>query len=120
MLVLGFAFKGRPETSDMRDSPTIDLVNALKAKGAIVLGHDPLVQHKEISALGVEVTSIEDGAAEADAIVIMINHPDYEELDIGSIARDRRDPIILYDGWHLFSVENFADDMNVVYRCVGL
>ena len=42
VLVLGFAFKGRPETSDMRDSPTVDLVNALKAKGAIVLGHDPL------------------------------------------------------------------------------
>ena len=120
VLVLGFAFKGRPETSDMRDSPTVDLVNALKAKGAIVLGHDPLVPQNEISALGVEVTSIEDGASKADAIVIMINHPDYEELDIGSITRDRRDPIIIYDGWHLFSVEDFADDMNVIYRCVGL
>jgi UDP-N-acetyl-D-mannosaminuronic acid dehydrogenase len=120
VLVLGFAFKGRPETSDMRGSPTIDLVNALKAKGAHVLGHDPLVQHKDISALGVEVTSIEDGASNADAIVIMTNHPDYEELDVSKIARDRCEPIIVYDGWHLFSVENFAGDMNVIYRCVGL
>ena len=31
--ILGFAFKGKPETSDMRDSPSIDMVKELKKLG---------------------------------------------------------------------------------------
>jgi UDP-N-acetyl-D-mannosaminuronic acid dehydrogenase len=54
VLVLGFSFKGKPETSDIRDSPTLDLIARLKEMGAVLRGHDPLVPKEEIEALGVK------------------------------------------------------------------
>ena len=37
--VLGLAFK--PETDDMRDSPSLDIVTALAEKGAVIRAYDP-------------------------------------------------------------------------------
>lgn len=119
VLVLGFAFKGKPETSDIRDSPTLDLVRALKERGARLLGHDPLVTREEIAALGVEVTAIEQGFAEADAVIIMLNHPLYEEMDIAALVDGAHKPLLIMDGWHLFNQDEIDRIPGIVYRCIG-
>ena len=105
IFVLGFAFKGKPETSDMRDSPTLDLVKELKLKGVEIYGHDPLVDKKEIEELGVSFVDLQFGFEIADAIIIMTNHESYEDLNLSDlISKDKE--LIIIDGWSTFENKN--------------
>ncbi|MDC0308924.1 nucleotide sugar dehydrogenase [bacterium] len=115
VLVLGFAFKGKPDTSDMRDSPTLDLVQELRRRGARVLGHDPLVPSDEIEALGVELVSLEEGFAAADAAIVMIDHPLYADLDVAAMAGGRSQPIVVMDSWHLYDAKELNIQPNIIY-----
>lgn len=119
VLVLGFSFKGKPETSDMRDSPTIDLVRVLQRRGAAVRGHDPLVARAEIEALGVRVCGLEEGFEGADAIVVMLNHSAYEEMRLESLLEQANRPVVVIDGWHLFNPDDLAAVRGLTYRCIG-
>lgn len=119
VLVLGFAFKGKPETSDMRDSPTLDLVRVLKERGANVRGHDPLVPASEISALGVRVCELAEGFRGADAVIVMLNHSTYEEMDVAGLLETTRKPLVVIDGWHIFNPDDLAELAGVTYRCIG-
>lgn len=44
--VLGLAFK--PNTDDMREAPSIDIIKALVARGAMITAYDPVVKHTEL------------------------------------------------------------------------
>ena len=117
VFVLGFAFKGRPETSDMRDSPTLDVVRELHRRGAKVLGHDPLVLDEDIESLNVEVTNLNNGFAKADAVIVMIDHPIYANLDITVLTQAKR-PIVLMDGWNLYRSQSSDFSSNVIYMSI--
>ena len=119
VLVLGFSFKGKPETSDIRDSPTLDLIARLKEMGAVLRGHDPLVPKEEIEALGVKFFELEEGFNGADVVIIMINHTIYEEMDIESLLDRVNRPAVVVDGWHLFNSEIFVNIQGVSYLCTG-
>ena len=98
IFVMGFAFKGKPETSDMRDSPTIDLVKDIKRRGANIIGQDPLAKESEIEDLGVQLSTIENGFREADAVIIMIDHPSYSDLDLTSMTSKRETHLLMDHG----------------------
>ena len=119
VFVLGFAFKGKPETSDMRDSPTLDLVKELKRLGAHIRGHDPLVPENEIKELGVKFCSLEQGFEGAEVVIIMLDHPMYEEMDAVSLSEAASNPLIIMDGWHIFDSTDMDQNSNIIYRCVG-
>ncbi|MFB6345524.1 MAG: nucleotide sugar dehydrogenase, partial [bacterium] len=82
LFVLGFAFKGQPETSDMRNSPTLDLIDTFDDGEVELSGYDPAVSEQAIQDLGVTPVSPEEGFNGTDAAVIMTNHPDFSKLDI--------------------------------------
>ena len=113
--VLGFAFKGKPETSDMRDSPSIDLVNELQKNLVNVSGHDPLVRTSEIEALGVKLTNIEKSFINSDAVIIMINHPMYSDIDIIDLISRRNNPIVFMDSWNLYQRGEFSEEQNIIH-----
>ena len=119
VFVLGFAFKGKPETSDMRDSPTLDLIKILQKEKSIIYGHDPLVDKGEIANLGVKWESIENGFKDADVAIIMINHFMYEEMDLISLTNIMKKPAVLFDGWHLSNKEKALEASDIKYLCVG-
>jgi len=81
ILVLGVAYK--PDISDMRESPALDVIGLLKEKGADVVYYDPFVP--QLSHEGWDLQSLPDlmkGAEESDAVVIITNHAalDYDGL----------------------------------------
>ncbi|NOZ29699.1 MAG: nucleotide sugar dehydrogenase [Chloroflexi bacterium] len=83
VLVLGVAYKR--DVDDTRESPALDIIEMLRAKGADVRYHDPYVPG--VSHHGFEMTSEPDldrALAEADCVVIATDHSDY---DWGEIAR---------------------------------
>jgi len=117
-LVLGFAFKGKPETSDMRDSPSLDVVRELHRRGAKVLGHDPLVSDEDIEGLNVEVINLNDGFDKADAVIVMTDHPTYAKLDINEFTKAKIRPIVLMDGWSLYRSQSSDFSSNVIYMSI--
>jgi len=85
--VLGLTFKG--QTDDMRDSPSLDIVPALIARGAEVVAYDPS-SPKEAARLLPEVTLAEsaaDAARGADALVVLAEWKVFRSLDLGRLAR---------------------------------
>lgn len=119
VLVLGFAFKGRPETSDLRDSPTLDLLRELAAAGAHVRGYDPVVTPDEIAQLGARPCGLKEGFDGVDAAIIMLNHQAFEDMDLASLLEAARKPVVVIDGWHLHNADDLAQMPGVVYRCIG-
>lgn len=82
MLVIGAAFK--PDVSDTRESPAIDVIGLLREKGAQVSYYDPFVPAVEEEDWGLH--SVDDpveAAAGADCVVILTDH---SSVDHGAIA----------------------------------
>jgi UDP-N-acetyl-D-mannosaminuronic acid dehydrogenase len=119
IFVMGFAFKGYPVTSDIRNSPTLDLVKALKEISDDIHGFDQTVEGREIERLGVRPCSVEEGFKGADAVIMMLNGKIYEELDIHALLKTAQKPVLLYDGWQIFKPEDMHGVPGVEHAGVG-
>ncbi len=84
--VLGLTFK--PETDDMRDSPSLAILPAMADRGAIIKAHDPegVKEAKKLLPDSIQyMDSIEDAIKDADAIVLMTEWNQYRGLDLDRI-----------------------------------
>ena len=84
--VLGLAFK--PNTDDMREAPSIPLINALVERGAKVSAFDPVARDQaEKVFTGIEFApDAYAAAADADALVIVTEWDEFRALDLDKIA----------------------------------
>ena len=79
VLVLGVAYK--PDIDDARESPAMDVIGLLQNKGANVEYHDPYIPHIHHETDGWQMDSVKDmlkSAKEADAVIIITNHKEYD------------------------------------------
>jgi len=115
--VLGLAFK--PNTDDMRDAPSIPLVNALLKQGASVIAFDPVAMDHALALMpGLELAaSAEAVADEADALVIVTEWDEFRALDLGKIA-DRMRGTALVDLRNVYNPED-AHRAGLDYRGIG-
>jgi len=118
VFVMGFAFKGNPETADMRNSSTLILINELKKTQVKLYGYDPVVPKNDIEKLGVITTSVEEGFEKADCVVIMNNHKSYSSLPISQLVKKTSKPCVFVDCWSMF--ENISTEKDVIYTGVGI
>ena len=92
VLVLGVAYK--PDVSDVRDSPAIDLIQLLRAKGANVIYHDPYVPALEVDSLQMKGVELGQATLEnSDCVVITTHHSSYDwpwVLEHSSLVVDTR------------------------------
>ncbi len=93
--VLGLAFK--PNTDDMREAPSIPLVNGLLELGASVCAFDPVAREQaEKSLSGVEFADDAYAAASgADALVIVTEWDEFRALDLDRIAGALRGKVLV-------------------------
>lgn len=120
IFIVGFAFKGEPETSDMRDSSTLTLVDLLRPKVGVLLGYDPVVTKDDFDCVaGVTVCSVEEGFRGADCAVIMNNHRSYARWKIDDLLNSMRRPALLVDGWRMFEASDVCKTPGVTYWGLG-
>ncbi|MET0622537.1 MAG: UDP-glucose/GDP-mannose dehydrogenase family protein [Pyrinomonadaceae bacterium] len=94
LAVLGLSFK--PETDDMREAPSADIIHALLEKGARVRAYDPVAVEQARKVLkGVEYAEDEFAAVEgADALVFMTEWNQFRALDMQRVKELMRAPKI--------------------------
>ncbi|PWR18459.1 UDP-glucose dehydrogenase family protein [Zavarzinia aquatilis] len=93
--VLGVTFK--PNTDDMRDAPSLDILPRLIAAGATVRAYDPEGM-KAAAALipGVTwVTGAYDTMADADVLVIITEWNQFRALDLSRMKRLMKVPVVV-------------------------
>jgi UDPglucose 6-dehydrogenase len=93
--ILGLAFK--PETDDMRDSPTIPLIKGLQKLGAVIRAYDPgaIENSKKIFE---NVTYCDDAyetADGADALVIATEWNEFRALKLERVKKLLKQPLII-------------------------
>ena len=101
--LLGLTFK--PDTDDMRDAPSLDLIEQLNRLGARVKAYDPIVSQSGLShALSNVIIepSAEMLADSCDALVLVTDWKEFHKLDFKKIVGLMNNPLII-DG------RNFLD-----------
>ncbi len=90
--VLGLAFK--PETDDMREAPSIDIINELASRGARVRAYDPVAVEAARRLLpDIEYAEDEYAAVEgADLLVFMTEWNQFRALDMARVRSLMREP----------------------------
>ena len=120
IFITGFAFKGSPETSDMRSSTTLDLLHLLKKnKFSNIWGHDYKVNSKDLKSLKIRTCSIDQGFKDADAVLIMNNHQNYANLNIYKLLKKINKPSLFLDSWQIFEPLEIESINGVSYLSVG-
>jgi UDP-N-acetyl-D-glucosamine dehydrogenase len=84
VLVVGVAYK--PDVSDVRESPAIDIIAGLTEWSAHVTYHDPYVPELDVSGTAYESGSLTSERLEAADCVVLVT--DHSELDIDKIVRE--------------------------------
>jgi len=101
--VWGLAFK--PRTDDMREAPSIPLIEALLAAGAKVRAYDPEATNVAKGIFGKRITyaaSNYDALRNADALAIVTEWSEFRRPDFVRMRELMRAPIV-FDGRNLFT-----------------
>jgi UDPglucose 6-dehydrogenase len=93
--ILGLAFK--PETDDMRDSPTIPLIRGLQKQGALIRAYDPgaMENSKKIFENVTYCGDAYETAEGADALVIATEWNEFRALKLERIKKLLKQPLII-------------------------
>jgi len=103
--ILGLAFK--PNTDDMRDAPSITIIQSLQDKGAIIKAYDPKAM-KEAEHILTNVTYAQnsyDCLQDADALVIVTEWDEFRALDMPRVMQALKTPTII-DLRNIYRPEN--------------
>jgi UDP-N-acetyl-D-mannosaminuronic acid dehydrogenase len=118
VLICGLAFKGNPETGDIRNSTAIEIAELLKSKVKLIKGYDPVALKNEVEEFGIVPVSFEEGLKNTDVIMFLNNHKSFEKINVFEMTRNLNDKPIVYDGWNLFRKEEILSTRPCTY--IGL
>ena len=93
--VLGLSFK--PETDDMRDAPSLDIIRELQARGASIRAYDPVAMpnaSRELSGV-VLCENAYETCENADALVLVTEWNQFRMLDIERVKKLLREPVLV-------------------------
>lgn len=115
--VLGLSFK--PNTDDMREAPSVDIINALLKKGARVKAYDPVAMPRaeEILPTVTFTATAYDVAKDADALLLVTEWNEFKQLDWHRIKRYMRQPVVI-DGRNLYDPREMRN-LGFIYWGVG-
>jgi len=87
--VLGLTFKA--DVDDIRESPSVEIVRLLSARGAEVTTCDPLAP--EVDHPGRRARSVEEAVSGAEALILLVGHQPYRALAPESLRSLMKQPI---------------------------
>ena len=115
--VLGLSFK--PDTDDMREAPSVEIIAALQKEGVKIAVYDPVAEEKAIELIkGVELKKDAiDVFEDAAAVLVLTEWPQFRNIDFKKAKSMMKAPLII-DGRNLFSKEEMIG-MGFKYISMG-
>lgn len=117
--VWGLSFK--PQTDDMREAPSIDIINSLRDNGAYIKAHDPIAMESARSILGDDnIEYIEksyDALIDVDALLLLTEWHQFRKPDFEKMKNLMRNHVI-FDGRNQYEPEKMKEK-GFVYFSVG-
>ncbi|HZP82369.1 MAG TPA: UDP-glucose/GDP-mannose dehydrogenase family protein [Chthonomonadaceae bacterium] len=115
--VLGLAFK--PNTDDMRDAKSLEIIAKLLAEGAEVKAYDPIAieNTREIFPQICYTKNAYEAAEDADALVIVTEWNEFKLLNMERIKSVMKRPLI-FDGRNIYDPLRLRR-MGFEYHCIG-
>ncbi|MDF3292655.1 nucleotide sugar dehydrogenase [Streptomyces silvisoli] len=115
VMICGIAYKGTPETDDVRGSAATPTQAILAGRVARLIGHDFVVGDDRIAAMGFEPSELADGLSKADAVLLLSDHPGYDRPDVAGLLASS--PVV-FDMWGMWQ-HSLASTAGVEYLRLG-
>lgn len=115
----GLSFK--PETDDMREAPSLVVIEKLLEAGAEVVAYDPVAMDEARRRLGLRINYARDmyeAVIDADAIALLTEWKEFRLPSWSIIHRAMRQHVIV-DGRNIYDAADLAEE-GFVYHCIGL
>ncbi len=116
--VLGLSYK--PNTDDLREAPSIEIIRALLRKGAVVQVYDPvaMANAKRVLDGGVVYATNAYGAArKVDGLAVLTEWNQFRSIDLKRLKLAMSRPVIV-DGRNIWDPAKMRD-LGFVYRGIG-
>ena len=116
--IWGLSFK--PKTDDMREAPSITIINSLLELGANIQAYDSKAIPKAKSIFGDKIQYCQnayDTLSGADALLILTEWNEFKRPDFNRVKLLLKSPVI-FDGRNLYN-SNTLKGMGFVYCCIG-
>ena len=114
----GLAFK--PETDDIREAPSLDIINELTLAGANIVSYDPEAMPNVKKLIGDKIkyaNSSLEALKNVDALLIATEWAAFRNPDFNEMNSLMKNPII-FDGRNLYSIEAMIK-RNFYYQSIG-
>jgi UDPglucose 6-dehydrogenase len=115
----GLSFK--PKTDDMREAPSLVIIEKLLKEGANVVAYDPVAMHEAQRMIGDTIAysmDMYDCLDGADALLIVTEWPEFRVPDFDEITK-RLNEKTLFDGRNIFDFQDMKK-LGYSYYCVGI
>ena len=101
--IWGLSFK--PQTDDMREAPSLVLIDALHEAGAKIKAYDPVAMKEAKHLLGDKAEIKEDAISateNADALILVTEWPEFRLPDWNDIIKKMKGKVI-FDGRNIYN-----------------
>lgn len=115
----GLSFK--PKTDDMREAPSLVLIEKLLHAGANVKAYDPVAMHEAKKVLGETISYSKDPydtLIDADALMIATEWPEFRSPNFNVMAKLLRSKVV-FDGRNIYDLEEMKE-LGFTYYCIGI
>jgi nucleotide sugar dehydrogenase len=117
VVVLGVSY--RPNVKETRFSPSLDLINILKKRGARVTAYDPLYNASEMESMGLSSEpTLRKVIEKADCAILTVAHDEFKNLDTIELAAHMSKQGVIIDTTSILDPTS-VEKSGLVYRGTG-
>ena len=114
----GLSFK--PNTDDMREAPSLVLIDKIRAAGGKVIAYDPVAMEETKHMIGDIITYVNDpydALNEADALLLVTEWSEFKLPDWDAVSTKLKNKVV-FDGRNIYDKKEL-NTMGYDYYCIG-
>ena len=119
MALWGLSFK--PKTDDMREAPSLVIIEKLLTAGCSVSAYDPVAMPEARHSLGGSITYAKDqldALIDADALLVITEWPEFRSPNFGVLGKLMKEKAI-FDGRNIYDAKELRE-LGFTYHCIGI
>jgi len=117
LAVWGLSFK--PNTDDMREAPSIDIIKKLREKGAKIKAFDPVAMQNAAKILPeiIYCANPKEAVKDADALLVLTEWNEFKQLDLQEVKKLMR-KLYIFDGRNIYDPSK-VKKIGFIYKGIG-